>query len=133
MNQIIDPRMIMFVSGKEHRVESGYILSMFNISKKINTVIRSLNIKSMFQKIKKLEKSPKTVIAIIDNEADLQKLERLRNSWRQVYFLAVLVNDTLKSDAGLDTISLCFHGNNNYVRSQFFQMIKVEQNGLSYR
>ena len=126
MNQIIDPRMIMFVSGKEHRAESGYILSMFNISKKINTVIRCLDIGSMFRKIKKLEKSPKTVIAIIDNEADLERLERLRGSWRQVYFLAVLVNESLSIDSGLDTISLCFHGNNNYVRSQFFQMIKGE-------
>lgn len=126
MNQIIDPRMIMVVSDKTYKTEIGYISSMFEISKKVNTVIRCLDIGSMFRKIKKLEKSPKSVIAIIDNEADLKRLERLRGSWRQVYFLAVLVNESLSSDSGLDTISLCFHSNNNYVRSQFFHMIKGE-------
>lgn len=126
MIKIIDPRMIIFISGKKYKTEKQYIISMFSISKEKCNLVSCGSIGSMIMKINKLEKFPKTIIAIIDKEVELKKLDGLRKRFRQIYFLAVLVSENLKTDSGLDTISLNFHSNNNYVRSHFFQMIKGE-------
>lgn len=133
MIQIIDPRMLIFISGKQYQVQKQLIISMFGISKDKCNLVSCGSVNSMIKKINKLEKFPKTIIAIIDKEVELKKLDGLRKRFRQIYFLAVLVSENLKTDSGLDTISLSFHGNNSYVRSQFLWTIKGEQNGLSYR